>query len=198
MRRLLRLVLLAVGCVVMVATSSVDPYTFGDPFLRVSLLPGTAQTYSLGAARRTDKDEPGPLLVPRIKVDVGPASTPTASGVRVIGILSERGLGPEEYGRVDPRGTFTAGQELEGVGTVAFVYEPSPSPRPTWVLPEARQYFLTLLVQGEPLDVVLSMDLEALSDACACVVDAGLRFHERHEYFPYGNKDQDGGTKDGG
>jgi hypothetical protein len=192
MHRLLRFVLLAMGCVVMVATSPIEP-PFGPQSLSIQLRPGTAVTVHF-AAGRMEKDEPVERLVPRVYLRG--SSLGNGAGARLVGILSTAMPRPEAYARVDPRGTFTVGQEVEGLGTVAFVREVpfDTHAEGPWVLPGAEDYQLTVFAQNAELSLELSMDDEAMRSQCGCEV--GYGFDEFWQQFPL--FDPDGGVSDGG
>jgi hypothetical protein len=192
MLKVLRFVLLAMGCVVMVATSPVDqPY--GWPTLTQPLRPGTAATFFFSAAQ-SENSKP---VVPR--VHLRGISLGEGAGARVVGIVSTAYPTEEGYRRLDPRGTFTVGQEVEGLGTVAFVREvpfDTRSAEGPWVLPGAEGYYLTVFAQRAGLELELTMPSEELQSECNCKVDFG--FEPRREYFYFSPYDPDGGVGDGG
>ncbi len=192
MRRTLRFLLLAMGCVVMVATSPMDS-PHGLQLLTQRLQPGSAVTVFFSAAQ-VENSKP---VVPR--VHLRGVSLEEGAGARVVGIVSKTYPMEEGYRRLDPRGTFTVGQEVEGLGTVAFVREvpfDTRSAEGPWVLPGAEGYHLTVFAQRAGLELELTMPSEELRSECDCEVNFG--FDPIREYFYSSPFDPDGGVSDGG
>ena len=202
MKKVFRFALLALGCVVMVATSPQGSPVYGPPILPVTLEPGVAQTYAFAAGEKSKKeDERGTPLVPRVHMRGENRLGATTPVSRVVGIVSERYPFFSEYSALAAYDTFTVGQEIANLGTVAFVHEVPFTTRSidgqgkSWVLPKAREYVLTLLVQGGTVDLELSMPAEELMAECGgCEVEYGFALYGSQPYL----SNPDGGVGDGG
>lgn len=165
MRLVLRALLIAMGFAVMVATSpAIEPFT-----LSLFIPPGAAQTVEVSVRSEDGQQRVKPLL------HIRPwKSDEAATGVRLVGIVSPMRPPSEAYSQLDPKASFTVGQQLEGLGTVAFVQQlPSPSepgnlgadPQP---LPEHDDVFLTLFSPDSALEVTLDLAIPQMEEQCQC------------------------------
>jgi hypothetical protein len=197
MRLAFRALLIATGLAVMVATSPAPtPFTFS------TFVPaGGAQTVAFSVKSKDGKKQVRPLL------HVRPwKSDAAATGVRLVGIVSLTQPPPEAYPRLDPKDSFMVGQQLEGLGTVAFVQQlPSPSepgnlgtdPLP---LPEYEDLYLTVFSPDQALEVTLDLAVQQMEEQCQCkVAETYPDISYRYDPAPpdAGTGGRDGGT-DGG
>lgn len=194
MRLALRALLLAAGCLVMVATSPTrQPFYAG---MRIST--GEAQVVSFPEVRSTDgKTRVQPLLHVRSYRE-----TDTPGVVRLVGILAPEGAHYTGRPQLDPKASFTVGQWVEEAGTVVFVQEVSidpgfhamqPDPLP---LPQQKGYALTLFSPDAYLNVELELDARRMAEQCQCEVrDTYLDSVFVHDASP---PDAGTGGRDGG
>ncbi|WNG53879.1 hypothetical protein F0U59_03055 [Archangium gephyra] len=189
MRPLVRVLLLAVGCSVMLATSMAQPYSPAYFTYPVQLPGGGAE-----------------LLEFFIRSDSGKrfathtyARSWSRSG-RVVGILSPTEPPPEALTRLSPSASYVVGEQLEGLGTVAFVlfapqellFDDKERAQPS-LLPEPGTGFLTLYAPDGPVDVELGFGVGAMQYRCDCRVEADMRSLYRWPERPPRGTDGDGG-----
>ena len=193
MRLALRALLIATGLAVMVATSPVrGPFTL-DLFLPT----GGAQTVEFFVRSNDGKQPVKPLLHV-----LAPARHGATAGARIVGIVSPtRPPSDEAYHQLDPKASFTVGQQLEGLGTIAFVQQlPSPSdpgnmekgPLP---LPEHENIFLTVYSPDTELEVSLNLAVAQMQEECHCTVAETYPSIVHYYHWP---ERPPGGTDGGG
>ncbi|HYO67485.1 MAG TPA: hypothetical protein VEU33_15525 [Archangium sp.] len=193
MRLALRALLIATGFAVMVATSPAP-----TPFM-ISLFvhAGGAQTVDFVVRSDNAKQPVKPLLHVSSWTS---AAAPT--GGRLVGIVSPTRPPAEAYPQLDPKAVFTVGQQLEGLGTVAFVQQlPSPSepgnpgtePLP---LPEHENLFLTVFSPDANLEVSLTLAVARMEEQCQCKVAETYPSVIHHHEAP--RPDAGTGGRDGG
>lgn len=165
MRPLLRVLLLAAGCSVLVATTLAHS---GRPFSThpVQLPAGGAETLAL-----TVMGSGGPPFASTTYV-----RTPSRAG-RLVGILSPTPPPPEALTTLAPSASYVVGEQLEGLGTVAFVlfapkeefFDKDKGQPP--LLPEPGTAYLTLYAPDGPVDAELSFALGTMQFRCNCRVE---------------------------
>lgn len=163
MRLAVRALLLILGCAVMVATSQRSRES-----LSFRLGAGGAETVSLSVVSK--KTVSPQLYVQPWKSEAGPKS------VRLVGLVSATPPQPEAYARLDPKDTFTVGQEVEGVGRVAFVHEgtfdtDAPGETTPVRLPEDANDFLTVFSPDSSLEVMVGFAVSEMETQCRCTVE---------------------------
>jgi len=168
MRLALRALLLATGCLVMVATSPAP-----TPFvISLGISAGEAHVVTFPEVRSTDgKTHVQPLLHVRAYRE-----TDTPGVVRLVGILAPDGVHDTSRPQLDPKASFTVGQWVEEAGTVVFVQEVpfdpgfhalQPDPLP---LPQQNGYALTVFSPDANLGVELELDAPRMAEQCQCKV----------------------------
>ncbi|HEX5753080.1 MAG TPA: hypothetical protein VFZ09_43165 [Archangium sp.] len=171
MRLLVRVLLLAVGCSVMVATSLARPYPPSYITHPVQLSGGGGELLELFIRSDSGKRFASHTYV----------RTWSRSG-RVVGILSPTAPPPEALATLSPSASYGVGEQLEGLGTVLFVlyapqellFDDKERAQPSW-MPEPGTGFLTLYAPDGPVDVELGFGLGTMQYRCDCHVEADVR-----------------------
>ncbi|AKI99424.1 hypothetical protein ATI61_109373 [Archangium gephyra] len=167
MRLALRALLLATGFAVMVATSPAPiPFT-----ISLFVHARGAQTVDFQVKSTDGKRQVKPLL----HVDSS-AGDGVAPGARLVGILSPEKPPAEAYPQLDPKASFTVGQQLEGLGTVVFVQQLPSSSNPSILepdplpLPEHENLFLTVFSPDLNVGVSMNLAVPQMEEQCQCKV----------------------------
>lgn len=187
MRPLARVLLLAVGCSVMLATTIARPPSF---ITHPVQLPG-------GGAELLEffvRGDPEKRFASNTYV-----RSWSRSG-RVVGILSPTPPPAEALTTLSPSASYVVGEQLGALGTVAFVlYAPQEQlfddrerAQPS-LLPEPGTGFLTLYAPDGPVDVELGFDVGTMQYRCGCRVMADVRSLHHWPERPPGGTDGGGG-----
>lgn len=164
MRPLVRVLLLAAGCAVMLATTYVprDAFTYQP----IQLPAGGAETLELSMTGSEG----------RAFASTSYVRTYSRSG-RLVGIMSPTPPPPEALTTLAPSASYVVDEQLEGLGTVAFVvFSPKEElfdkdkGHPS-LLSEPGTAYLTLYAPDGPLDAQLVFDIRAMQFRCDCRVE---------------------------
>ncbi|WP_375769847.1 hypothetical protein NR798_02880 [Archangium gephyra] len=189
MRPLARLLLLAMGCAVMLATSIARPYPSTFITHPVQLPGGGAELLEIFV-----QGAPGKRFASNTYV-----RTWSRAG-RLVGILSPTAPPAEALSTLAPSASYVVGEQVGALGTVAFVlYAPQEQlfddrerAQPS-LLPEPGTAFLTLYAPDGPVDVELGFGVGVMQYRCDCHVEAGAR-----SVYPSPESPPQGGPPDGG
>ncbi|HYO67486.1 MAG TPA: hypothetical protein VEU33_15530 [Archangium sp.] len=188
MRLLARVLVLAVGCSVMLATTIARPHPPTSVTHPVQLPAGGAELLEFFIRSDSGKRFASNTYV----------RSWSRSG-RVVGILSPTAPSPEALTTLAPSASYVVGEQLEGLGTVAFVlyaqqellFDDRERAQPS-LLPEPGTGFLTLYAPDGPVDVELGFGVGVMQYRCDCRVEADVRsLHHWPERPPGGT---DGGN----
>lgn len=164
MRPLVRVLLLAAGSAVMLATTYVPPGAF--IYQPIQLPAGGSETLEL--SMRGSGGRPF--------ASTSYLRTWSRAG-RLVGILSPTAPPAEALTTLAPSASYVVGEHLEGLGTVAFVlYSPQEElfdkdkGQPS-LLPEPGTAFLTLYAPDGPMEAQLAFDVRAMQFRCDCRVE---------------------------
>jgi hypothetical protein len=202
MRFAVRALLLATGCAVMLATAPEPPPP--ENGLDMFLPKGSSQVVAL-SVKRTDKKQED--IQPEVLLRANPYAEqrePIPSAPRLVGLVSTSGPSYENLPRLKPEATFTPGQQVEGIGTVAFVLvapgektfggEGSEPPLPYFQ--GAGKVFLTLFSPDTFLEAHVRLALDSMEKRCGCELE--IETYPSSNYHPPPvDAGLDGGT-DGG
>lgn len=189
MRPLARVLLLAVGCSVMLATSMARPYAPSYVTYPVQLPGGGAEILEFFV-----RGDSGTRFASNSYV-----RTWSRSG-RLVGILSSTPPPAEEFSRLSPSASYVVGEQLGALGTVAFVlfapqdelFDDKERGQPSF-LPEPGAAFLTLYAPDGPVEAELGFGIGAMQFRCNCRVEADTRSVYRWPESPPQGATQDGG-----
>ncbi|AKI99423.1 hypothetical protein ATI61_109374 [Archangium gephyra] len=115
---------------------------------------------------------------------------------RVVGILSPTAPPPEALTTLSPSASYVVGEQLEALGTVAFVlfapqeqlFDDKERAQPS-LMPAPGTGFLTLYAPDGPVDVELGFGVGAMQFRCDCRVEAEVRSLHRWPERPPGGTD---------
>jgi hypothetical protein len=186
MRPFVRVLLLAAGCAVMLATSYRPPGAF--TYQPIQLPAGGSETVELSMMGSEGRPFASTTYI----------RTWSRSG-RLVGILSPTAPPAEALTTLAPSASYVVGEQLEGLGTVAFVlYSPQEElfdkdrGQPP-LLPAPGTAFLTLYAPDGPMDAQLAFDMRAMQFQCDCRVE--VKTNSVHRWPPRAQQEgTDGGS----